>query len=699
MPLDPDGAENEQESTPCSNGATSRCGPDTELGICVFGERTCEGSTWGPCVGAVLPAARDCRSSEDNDCDGLPDDNIDGVCQCVPGSKEMCDEHPGLDRVGSCQAGERICEVSAAGTSSTWGDCLGAVGPSPDSCTALGDDSDCNGTPNTGCTCINGQTIPCGPATNAGVCERGTSTCVNQAFSECVGAIYPSRRDCSSSADNDCDGRPDNDIDAFCTCAPGSSRACGAHPGRDGFGICQPGTQTCNAATDGGSSRFGNCQGSIGPMPSDSCTAAGDDSNCDGDVNGNCREQGESCGAGMPACGPGLSCANGVCCDEPCDGACQTCGAGGVCETQRPHSFCGPGEQCNGSGECVFTGQGLVSAGSQHTCAITSAARVRCWGHNVGGILGYGHSSTIGDNETPAEAAAQGLGGDLNFGSNERIYQVSVGSSFACALVESGRVRCWGGTGAGVEGQGRNRLGTLDVTPNAAGLIIPSGVGDVDFGGRRAVRIDTGEFATCAVLETGEMGCWGNGFLGNGATSEVLERPGANVLLAGRVALRVALGSTHRCVLLSDGGVNCWGPGFDGTTGYGVVPAEFYSAPPPNQIVPLGGPVVSIAASFFHSCAVIQGGAAQCWGANDAGQLGYGNTATFAPNTAAGIAGNLALGGSAIALAEGARCAVMTDRSLRCWGRNNRGQAGAGDPALVTQGAVIGLRPLVVDLE
>ncbi|HVZ32051.1 MAG TPA: hypothetical protein VG963_06490 [Polyangiaceae bacterium] len=75
-----------------------------------------------------------------------------------------------------------------------------------------GDDSNCDGTPNGGCTCVEGTTIPCGPETDNGICQHGTSTCRNGGFGACEGAVFAGRRDCSSPQDNDCDGLPDNTI-------------------------------------------------------------------------------------------------------------------------------------------------------------------------------------------------------------------------------------------------------------------------------------------------------------------------------------------------------------------------------------------------------------------------------------------------------------------------------------------------------
>src|SRR6185436_17106228 len=114
-----------------------------------------------------------------------------------------------------------------------------------------------------------------------GICRRGTQTCANGAFGQCVGAVFPGSRNCASAADNDCDGRSDNTVDAVCTCVTGSVQACGAHPGSDGNGQCRAGSQTCQAGANNQSSAFDACTGSVGPKALDTCDR-GNDGNCNG---------------------------------------------------------------------------------------------------------------------------------------------------------------------------------------------------------------------------------------------------------------------------------------------------------------------------------------------------------------------------------------------------------------------------------
>jgi hypothetical protein len=138
---------------------------------------------------------------------------------CTPGDEQSCRTvYPTL--LGNCSRGTVTCDENG-----TWGPC--SIEPEDaDSCDDEGDDADCDGTPNGGCPCLSGETRPCGPETDDGICEFGTSICLNQMWAGCEGAVLPGPRDCRSSDDNDCDGEADDRRDAECPCASGGTHQC-----------------------------------------------------------------------------------------------------------------------------------------------------------------------------------------------------------------------------------------------------------------------------------------------------------------------------------------------------------------------------------------------------------------------------------------------------------------------------------------
>src|SRR5436190_20214158 len=151
---------------------------------------------------------------------------------------------------------------------------------------------------------------------------------------------------------------------------------------------------------------------------------------------------------------------------------------------------------------------GRLAAGARFSCAIIRGGAVRCWGINDSGQLGYGNTRDIGDNETPASVAPVDLGG-------HKAVAIAAGFYHACALLDNGRVRCWGQGSAGQLGYGNTNNVGDDETPAAAG--------PVELGGK-AVAITAGGFHTCAILDNGRVRCWGlnwRGELGVGNTNNI----------------------------------------------------------------------------------------------------------------------------------------------------------------------------------
>jgi hypothetical protein len=329
--------------------ASGSCDPDA--GSCAH-----LGDAGAPSGTCSATGPRDCSSDLDNDCDGQPDNTIDEACVCAAGTIEPCDEHPGLDGRGQCVAGNRTCLLDEATLITTWSGCEGAVSPGQaDSCAIAGDDTDCNGTGNGGCPCIDGDTQPCGPATEEGVCQRGIQTCGNAQFGQCVGAVFPAARNCGSSEDNDCDGRPDNTIDNACTCVIGSVRACSAHPG-DGNGSCRAGSQTCQGRANDSTSGFGACIGSVGPAPRN--CGSQQDNDCDGrpddTVDSTCQ------------CNPGQG--NASCRQDSTASLCNSRGQCVACQQNADCALVTGGRSFCDRGSCIvppFCGDGIINGGNE----------------------------------------------------------------------------------------------------------------------------------------------------------------------------------------------------------------------------------------------------------------------------------------------------------------------------------------------
>lgn len=150
-----------------------------------------------------------------------------------------------------------------------------------------------------------------------------------------------------------------------------------------------------------------------------------------------------------------------------------------------------------------------------------------------------------------------------------------------------------------------------------------------------------------------------------------------------------AAGNGHVCLLRDDGSVWCWGKGDHGALGNGsTVPAQST----PVQVA--GGPYVALSAggggellqgNYGSTCALRQGGQAECWGSNFTGQLGDGTTTMR--TTPVSVSGG---GFSRIWVGAGRTCAVGAGGGGWCWG-SNVGATGTTDSPLLTPRMLVGL--------
>ncbi|MEI9935803.1 MAG: hypothetical protein WDO69_01135 [Pseudomonadota bacterium] len=125
------------------------------------------------------------------------------------------------------------------------------------------------------------------------------------------------------------------------------------------------------------------------------------------------------------------------------------------------------------------------------------------------------------------------------------------------------------------------------------------------------------------------------------------------------------------CALLESGNVRCWGFGFFGSLGYGNT-NDVGDDETPASVgdVNIGAPVAQIATGQ-NTCALLTNGNVRCWGRADAG-LGYMNQETIGDNETPASAGDVNVGASVAQVAVGTYhvCAVLTSGALRCWRAN-----------------------------
>jgi alpha-tubulin suppressor-like RCC1 family protein len=83
---------------------------------------------------------------------------------------------------------------------------------------------------------------------------------------------------------------------------------------------------------------------------------------------------------------------------------------------------------------------------------------------------------------------------------------------------------------------------------------------------------------------------------------------------------------------------------------------------------------VQIGSGYGHTCALRGSGTVECWGLNDFGQLGNGTMVDSAtPVAVTGLTDAVAI---SVGKFERTNCALRSDATVVCWGRNQRGQVG-----------------------
>jgi alpha-tubulin suppressor-like RCC1 family protein len=297
----------------------------------------------------------------------------------------------------------------------------------------------------------------------------------------------------------------------------------------------------------------------------------------------------------------------------------------------------------------LASGVMVIAAGGIHTCALTSAGGVKCWGANGQGQVGDG---TTTPRWTPVDVS----------GLTSGVAAITTGHDHTCALTNAGGVKCWGDNTRGQLGDGTTF--PLRTTPvDVSGLT--SGV----------VAIAAGRWHTCALTNAGAAKCWGynaQGQLGDGQTcgTDSCLTPVSVVGLASGVA-RIDAGDYHTCASTSGGAVKCWGYNGDGELGDGTRDG---SSTPVN-VFGLTNSVTGISAGGAHTCAVASGGVAKCWGSNAQAQLGDG---TFGDSLVPGNVSGLDSGTIAVSAGQYHTCAVSSTGSVSCWGSNGESRLGDG---------------------
>ncbi len=324
--------------------------------------------------------------------------------------------------------------------------------------------------------------------------------------------------------------------------------------------------------------------------------------------------------------------------------ACAITAGGGVkCWGRNDLGQLGNGTQVNSLTPVnvigLSAGVTKISVGLVHTCAVTANGAAKCWGYNHSNRLGAKLGSEV--YTQPQQV----------YGITSEAVDITARAGHSCALLSSGKVKCWGGNYDGQLGNG---------TSGAPGGYGPDEVANLT----DAIKVEVGGNSTCALTNTGALKCWGIGSGYSSTTPAVIPGMDSGVISFGT-------GMNHTCAVTSAGAAKCWGWNYYGELGT----ADANQTQTPTQVVGLTSGVASLSMWDYSTCAVLTNGQLKCWGANFEGQLGIGSlTNSSTPATLTGLSD-----AKSVSVGEYSVCATNGSNEAYCWGRNNYGQLGTGN--------------------
>lgn len=258
---------------------------------------------------------------------------------------------------------------------------------------------------------------------------------------------------------------------------------------------------------------------------------------------------------------------------------------------------------------------------------------------------------------------------DNDYPAGKDVVKIATNSETTCASTSDEKVYCWGKNQYGQLAQNdrENRNSTVEVVVGPTGS--PKSIVDIQGISNRF----------CALTTLGELYCWGygggstsgTGLIGDGSTATRYTPTYVSGLGTG--ISQFSMSGYNTCAI-KNGAVYCWGSNYNGIGGAVRTDPPVVQKTPIAMPAPLDQNVTKISMGIYHACVIISG-EVYCWGNNNNGELGRGNTnGGSSPRTTPEKV--LSLGSNIVDLWSGyyGSCAKNSDGEVFCWGRNTEKQ-------------------------